>query len=148
MSIHLCRFMVWIDIFALTASIFTLTFISFDRYLKISKPLQYKSRITSSIAMKIIGIIVLISTVSATYSATPGSGIEGILGTGRQKMLRDGELGQASNNRNQQTATLRQDMKVVRMLLVIVGVFVLCWSPWFISIFIFQNYPNGVSAIQ
>ncbi|CAB4022219.1 melanocyte-stimulating hormone receptor-like, partial [Paramuricea clavata] len=34
MSIHLCRFTVWIDTFALSASIYTLTFISFDRYLK------------------------------------------------------------------------------------------------------------------
>ena len=42
MSVHLCRFFVWIDTFALTTSIYTLTFISFDRYLKISKPLQYK----------------------------------------------------------------------------------------------------------
>ena len=40
MSIHLCRFVVWIDTLAITASGFTLTFISYDRYLKISKPLQ------------------------------------------------------------------------------------------------------------
>ena len=32
-SIHLCRFMVWIDTLAIQASILTLTFISFDRYL-------------------------------------------------------------------------------------------------------------------
>ena len=43
MSIHLCRFMVWIDTLAIGASVLTLTFISYDRYLKISKPLQYKS---------------------------------------------------------------------------------------------------------
>jgi hypothetical protein len=42
MSIHLCRFIVWIDTFTLTASIYSLTFISFDRYVKISK-----SRITN-----------------------------------------------------------------------------------------------------
>ena len=39
MPVHLCRFLKWIDIFALTASIYSLTFISFERYLKISKPL-------------------------------------------------------------------------------------------------------------
>ena len=40
-STHLCRFLKWIDMIALTASICSLTFISFDRYRKISKPLQY-----------------------------------------------------------------------------------------------------------
>ena len=40
MSIHFCRFMVWIGTLAIAASVLTLTFISFDRYLKISKPLQ------------------------------------------------------------------------------------------------------------
>ena len=41
-SIHACRFMAWIDTFALTASINTLSSISADRYLKISKPLRYR----------------------------------------------------------------------------------------------------------
>ena len=35
MSIHFCRFMVWIDFLAITASVLTMTFISFDRYPKI-----------------------------------------------------------------------------------------------------------------
>ena len=78
-SIHFCRFMVWIDNLAITASVFTLTFISFDRYLKFSKPLQYKSRMTTSKSFKIIFIIWLISTALATYSATPDSGAYGIL---------------------------------------------------------------------
>jgi membrane protein YqaA with SNARE-associated domain len=37
MSVHLCGFITWIDTFTLAASIFSLTFISFDRYIKISK---------------------------------------------------------------------------------------------------------------
>ena len=41
-SIHLCRFWNWIDVVE-TVSIYTLTFISFDRYLKISKPFKYNS---------------------------------------------------------------------------------------------------------
>ncbi|XP_028398870.1 octopamine receptor Oamb-like [Dendronephthya gigantea] len=185
MPFHLCRFMVWIDTFALATSIYSLTIISFDRYLKISKPLQYKSLMTSSKAMKIIFIIIFISTAFATYSATPYSGSSGILVTGsgpcvqvdpnnyvfillismfvlpvlvisimyariflvahkRQKMFRNGKLGQTSNIPNQQTATLRQDMKVIRMLVIIMGVFLLCWSPWFVLIFLwlFRNYPH------
>ncbi|CAB4009627.1 E3 ubiquitin- ligase PDZRN3-like [Paramuricea clavata] len=81
MSIHLCRFMVWIDTFALAASIYTLTFISFDRYLKITKPLQYIVRMTTSKSLKIIFFIWLCSTAFATYAATPHSGSQGILET-------------------------------------------------------------------
>ena len=55
-NIHFCRFMVWIDTLALTASICSLMFIGFDRYLKISKPLQYRSRMTTSKSLKIIFI--------------------------------------------------------------------------------------------
>ena len=167
MSIHFCRFMVWIDTLAITASVFTLTFISYDRYLKISKPLQYRSRMTTSTSFKTIFIIWLISATLATYSATPDSGVNGILlGAGfhcradnntpsktvawrnslcvilfllvtvtltmyvrmfvfahkRQKMLRNGELGETSTGQNQRSV-LRQDLKIVRMLLIVAGVF-------------------------
>jgi hypothetical protein len=80
---HICRFMVWLDTFALTASIYSLTFISFDRYLKLRKPLQYRSRMTTSKSLKIIFIIWLISTAFATYAASPHSGSRGILLTVR-----------------------------------------------------------------
>ena len=183
MSVHSCRFLWWIDIFALAASISSLTFISFDRYLKISKPLQYKSRMTTSKSLKVIFIICLISTAFATYAATPHSGSHGVLvnhgscpvdttkskafyiflsisafflPTGvisvmytlifvaahkRQRMLRNGELGQTCGHRNQRTVFL-QDLKVIRMLLVVVGVFILCWGPYFIHILIFYYKPN------
>ena len=186
MPIHLCRFMVWTDTFALTASIYTLTIISFDRYLKISKPLLYKSRMTTSRSVKIIFFIVLIAISFATYSATPNSGSRGILETGvgrctadndlnehivfylflsisafflpfiiilimyalifhiahkRNKMLANSELGQTINDQNQRTA-LRRDMKVIRMLLVVVGVFVFCWGPLFIWIWLWNYYPT------
>ncbi|CAB4020142.1 5-hydroxytryptamine receptor 1-like, partial [Paramuricea clavata] len=175
MSNHLCRFIAWIDTFLLSASIYTLTFISFDRYLKITKPLQYRSRMTTSKSLKIIFAIWLISTAFATYAAAPHSGGKGILFTSmrdcsafdkskikvfytfvsialfflptvvilvmyalifvvvrnRQKMLRNGELGQTCNNWNQRSAFLK-DLKTIRILLVVVGVFILCWGPHFI----------------
>ena len=77
--IHVCRFILWMDILALTASIYTLVFISFDRYIKIKRPLQYRSRMTTSKSFKIIFIIWSILTVFATYSATPSSGSQGII---------------------------------------------------------------------
>ena len=182
-SIHFCRFIVWIDTLALTASVYTLMFISFDRYLKISKPLQYRSRMTTSKSLKIIFIIWLISIAFATYAATPDSGSTGFVGSGyslcilvdyswmeakykiyrtflyisvvflpatvilimyalifvvahkRQKMLRNGELGETSVGQNQRSV-LRQDLKIVRMLLTVVGVFLFCWLPLSINFFL------------
>ena len=171
MSIHLCRFLKWIDVFALAASICSLTFISFDRYLKISKPLQYKSRMTTSRSLKIIFTIWFISAALASYAAASYSGNIGILinvspccpydsshtqgfstflaiagvllptviislvyirifivAHKRQKMLRNGELGERPDNQNQRSVFL-QDLKVIRMLLVVVGVFMVCWLP-------------------
>jgi hypothetical protein len=184
-SIHLCRFLVWIDTCALAASIYSLTFISFDRFVKIKKPLQYRSRITTSKSLKIIFIIWLISTAFATYAVTPHSGSRGILFTSnrfcshidekemktfytflavgafflptavilvmyalifvvvhkRQKMIRNGELGQTFNDQNQRNAFL-QDLKLIRMLVVVVGVFILCWGPYFIYIMLYHHDPN------
>ena len=82
LSIHLCRFMVWIDTLVVTASVYTLMFISYDRYLKISKSLQYRSRMTTSKSLTIIFIIWLISTAFATYAVTPESGSYGFLANG------------------------------------------------------------------
>jgi hypothetical protein len=186
-NIHLCRFMAWLDTFALTASIYSLTFISFDRYLKISKPLQYRSRMTTSKSLKIIFIIWFISTAFATYATTPHSGSRGILLTAigfgcpvdiskekrfltllavsafflptivilimyalifvvvhkRQKMLRNGELGQTFNDRNQRSAFL-QNLKTIRMLLFVVGVFIFCWGPFFIYALLWHYDPNFI----
>jgi hypothetical protein len=175
MYIDLCRFIVWIDTLALATSILTLTFISFDRYLKISKPLQYRSRMTTSKSLKIIFIIWLISTAFATtpplliqkalescLNPTSFSPKIKIIKKGfytiiavtmlflptivilvmytciffvahkRQKMWRNGELGQSCNNRSQRSA-FHQDLKAIPMLLVVVLVFILCWFPYAIS---------------
>ena len=51
-----------------------------------------------------------------------------VLAHKRQKMLRNGELGETSTGRNQRSV-LRQDLKNVRMLLIVVGVFFFCWLP-------------------
>ena len=187
-SIHFCRFMVWINNLAITASVLTLTFISFDRYLKISKPLQYRSRMTTSKSFKIIFIIWLISTASATYSATPDSGANGVLiytfpcradnntsskqvalgisccvilfllftvmltlyarifavAHKRKKMLQNGELGETSTGQHQKSV-LRQDLKIVRMLLIVAGVFSLCWFPGVVLYLLtIIHYPNFI----
>ena len=188
-SIHFCRFVAWIDTLAVATSVLTLAFISFDRYLKISKPLQYRSRMTTSKSFKIIFIIWLISTALATYSATPDSGATGILinifhcradnktpskqvalgvfhcviffllltvmltmyarifvvGHKRQKMLRNGELGETSTGQNQRSV-LRQDLKIVRMLLIVAGVFCLCWLPRTIWHLLHNHYPNFIDS--
>ncbi len=181
MSIHVCRFIMWIDTFSLTVSIRSLTFISFDRYLKISKPLRYKSRMTTSKSLKIIFTIWLISTAFPTYAATMYSGSGRInfcvldhnkrklyytflavtaffLPTvvmlvmyarifavvhKRQKMLRNGELGETSHDQNQRTSFL-QDLKVIRMLLAVVGAFMLCFGPFFVWVLLVCYHPNFI----
>ena len=186
-STHTCRFMVWIDTFALTASFYKLIVISCDRYLKISKPLHYRSRMTTSKLLKIISCIVLISPAYASYNASSHSGRWEILDTGvgfcsdaanidniekgfftffiimafflptiftlvmyirifliaykRRKMFRSGHLGQTSINQNRETAFL-QDMKVIRMLWVVMGVLIFCWSPGFIWMLLSLYYPH------
>jgi hypothetical protein len=186
-----CRFMVGLDTVALTASIYSLTFISFDRYLKLRKPLQYRCRMTTSKSLKIIFIIWFISTAFATYAATPDSGSNGILFTAkfsvsclpdvskakrfytflavsafflptlvilimyalifvvvhkRQKMLRNGELGQTFNDRNQQRAFL-QNLKTIRVLLVVAGVFILCWGPFFINLLLVYYSRESIEIV-
>ena len=156
-----------------------MTFISVDRYLKISKPLQYKSRMTTSKSLKMIIIIWLISTafafaifLSISYATVSFHADKNILkgiytflaisafflpivvicamytlifiiAHKRQKRLRNGELGETPNGRNQQTVLL-QDLKVIRMLLIVVGVFILCWGPFFIYKLISYYHPNFI----
>ena len=62
-------------------------------------------------------------------------------------MLRNGELGQTFDDRNQLTV-LRQDLKVIRMLLVVVGVFILCWGPFFLYILIWTYTAHSKNAIS
>ncbi|CAB4007544.1 5-hydroxytryptamine receptor 1-like [Paramuricea clavata] len=188
MSIHLCRFLVWIDTFALAASIYSLTFISLDRYLKIKKPLLYPSKMTTSKSLKIIFIMWLISTAFATYATTPHSGSRGILLTGggfcpydnnkikgfytflavsafflptavilvtytlifvvvykRQNMLRSGELRQTCNDRTQRSALL-QHLNAIRTLIAVVGVFILCWGPYFFYILLWLYSSNLIES--
>lgn len=186
-SIHLCRFMVWIDNFALQASILTLAFISYDRYLKISKPLHYHLRMSTCKSLKMIFTIWLLPTVFATYAATPHSGSLGIVlmysyydycpaGDGkpnrlfyllvsltffsvtivimvmyalvfviahkRHKSLTNGELGHQVVSAQNQRSVFLQDLKVVRMLCIVVGLFVFCWFPFVIFNLLQLYHPN------
>ena len=189
LSVHLCRFIVWVETLALFGSIYTLAFISYDRYLKISKPLQYKSKMTTSKSLKMIFTIWLISNALAGYAASPYSGSEGILKTRRysgcsqpdfhdnakifylflmicgvflpflfilnmytlifvvahkrQKRLRNGELGESHNHQIRQS-TFRQDLKAIKMLLVVLGMFIFCWFPFIIYHILILYYPDVI----
>ena len=179
LSVHLDRLKLWIEYFSYAVSVTTLTFISFDRYLKISKPLQYKSRMTTSRSLKIIFGIFILAIAGATFITTPHSASDETLlnindlttfkrlmivmivvgffvpttimlvmyslifsvSRKRQKMLRSGGLGQAFNVHSQRNA-LRQDLKVIKMLLFVVGVYIFCWCTTYIWLFLLFYYPN------
>ena len=59
----------------------------------------------------------------------------------RQKMLQNGELGETSAGQNQRSV-LRHDLKIVRMLLIVIGVFFFCWFPISITLFLVTYNPN------
>ena len=59
----------------------------------------------------------------------------------RQKMLRNGELGETSTGQNQRSV-LRHDLKIVRMLSIVIGVFFFCWLPYCITTFLYTYNPN------
>ena len=180
LSNHLCDFMRWICIFALTASIYSLMFISFDRYVKISKPLQYRSTMTTSKAVKIIFAIWFLACAFATYATFPESGVQGIVSAAalcpstnhkktmlllffvitfflptiiilvmyilvflavykRQKALENCELGQTFQNRGN---IFLKNIKAIKMLLVVIGVFILCWGPYVIAMLLYMYYPK------
>ena len=63
----------------------------------------------------------------------------------RQKMLRNGELGETSTGQNQRSV-LRQDLKIVRMLLIVAGVFCLCCLPGAIWYLLSNYYPNFIDS--
>lgn len=78
LNIHICRFWNWIDIFCEAASIFTLTVISIDRYLKISRPFGYREKMTKKVATVVIISIWLFAALFATFGLIPHSGAKGI----------------------------------------------------------------------
>lgn len=60
----------------------------------------------------------------------------------RQKMSRNGQLGQSLyHDQRQRGKTLLQELKTVRMLSVVVGVFIVCWGPFFIY-YLLLNYQK------
>ena len=56
-------------------------------------------------------------------------------------MLRNGELGQTNEVRKQR-ATFYQDLKNIRMLVVVVGTFIACWGPFFTPMVVNYHYPG------
>ncbi len=66
LSIHACRFWIWVDIFTELASITTLTIISIDRYFKVGKPFKYKTMMSTAKCKTIIIFLWLYSGVVAS----------------------------------------------------------------------------------
>ena len=180
-SIHLCRFFIWIDVATETASIYTLTFISFDRYLKISKPFKYNLLMTTSKSFIVVCVVWFVATVWATLGMFPYGGKRGVhidpimrcvndnmiyytasvafaffvpviitlvmyvrvlcIAHKRRRMAQDGDLCQTNTVRNRR-ATFYEDLKNIRMLVFVMGTFVVCWGSFFILMVLRYHYPG------
>ncbi|XP_028414349.1 trace amine-associated receptor 6-like [Dendronephthya gigantea] len=179
-SIHLCRFLIWVDAFSATASIYILTFISFDQYLKVSRPLQYRIRMTNSKSRNIIRTIWFIAATYATLHMFPYEDDLGIIlepecgfrnkgfhtfiavsaffvptiiilvmqsliflvAHNRRKRMRNGELGQIYSKDRGERKDFYKDLQVIRMLLVVVVAFIICWGPLFSTLMISYYSPS------
>jgi hypothetical protein len=79
LNLHVCRFLIWIDIFCEAASIYTLTVISVDRYFKISRPFQYREKITKTVAVVIIIAIWALAALLAGLGFVRFGDAEGVV---------------------------------------------------------------------
>ncbi|XP_046846927.1 beta-1 adrenergic receptor-like [Xenia sp. Carnegie-2017] len=70
-TMTLCRFWIWIDIFCEAASIFTLTVISIERYFKICRPYVYCERMTKRLAIYVIVFVWIIAALLASLAMLP-----------------------------------------------------------------------------
>lgn len=77
-SIHACRFWNWIDVFCGAASITTLTVISIDRYFKISRPFEYRDKVTKTVAVVVIVSIWVYAAAFATIGLIPHADAKGV----------------------------------------------------------------------
>ena len=180
-KVELCQFWLYLDTCCEEASVVALTVISIDRYFKISKPLKYRTQMTTFRAFILISFIWLFSSGFSTlrlfavstrtemvavmqcirlerqYSTIIASVVFFFVPTliitamytsifyiahKRQKMIRNGALGQtvAADDQARRKALL-QDLKIIRMLALVVFTFFVCWAPFFILHLLF-NYEQ------
>ena len=78
MSIQACRFWIWTDMVCAAASIANLVVISFDRRLKITRPLTYTRDMRSSWAFSAIGSLWFYAILLASLSLVKWPGEKGI----------------------------------------------------------------------
>ena len=176
-----CQFWLFFDDCCQEASIIALTVISIDRHFKISKPLKYRTQMTTFRAFILISFIWLFSSGFSTlrlfavstrtemvavmqcirlerqYSTIIASVVFFFVPTliitamytsifyiahKRQKMIRNGALGEtvAADHQFQRKALL-QDLKIIRMLALVVFTFFVCWAPFFILLLLL-NYKE------
>ena len=89
LTIHSCRFWIWVDIFTETASITTLTIISIDRYFKVAKPFQYKTVMSTKKSGFIIIFLWVYSGVISLLGFVPYKDYKGIHLTTENKCVND-----------------------------------------------------------
>ncbi|NXV14788.1 TAAR1 protein, partial [Cepphus grylle] len=115
-----CKIHTSTDIMLSTASIFHLSFISIDRYYAVCDPLRYKSKINTFVIL----VMIFLSWV------VPAAFAFGMIFLDLN--LRGAE--ETYNNMQfemRHHISLRRERKAAKTLGIIIGVFLICWSPFF-----------------